>query len=310
MKRDRLKSHFGEQISQSTPANPLVSIGIPVYNAEGTIAACIESALAQTYENFEILISDNASSDATPKICERYQKLDNRIRYFRQDQNIGALNNFNYVLEASKGVFFRWLASDDVISSNSISESIKSLERNANFVACAAPTFFDYEYINGQNPIEFKLDGSQYLRIQNFFRQPGRSHGLFYSLIRRDALFTFPYFSEDFFAWDWCLVLFLLAKGPIGFANSSLLVLGSNGASSTNAIYDNYGLTGIKRILPFWQFSIRTMQSGQNWSIAARLLLFVNLLVFNLMNLLKEFRIVRHKLGKIRSLVKNSLSKY
>ena len=305
-----MKSHFGEQISQSTPANPLVSIGIPVYNAEGTIAACIESALAQTYENFEILISDNASSDATPKICERYQKLDNRIRYFRQDQNIGALNNFNYVLEASKGVFFRWLASDDVISSNSLFESIKSLEQNTKIVACAAPTLFDYEILNNQAPIEFILDGSEYSRIRSFFSQPGRSHGLFYSLIRRDALFTFPYFSEDFFAWDWCLVLFLLAKGPIGFANSSLLVLGSNGASSTNAIYDNYGLTGIKRILPFWQFSIRTMQSGQNWSIAARLLLFVNLLVFNLLNLLNEFKIVRHKLGKIRSLVKNSLSKY
>jgi glycosyltransferase involved in cell wall biosynthesis len=309
MKRDSSAIAAIQQILESNSTLPLVSIGIPVYDAESTIASCIESALAQNYMNLEILISDNASTDATSQICKKYQRSDNRIRYFKQDQNIGALNNFNFVLEESNGVYFRWLGSDDVISSNSISESIKSLERNANFVACAAPTFFDYEYINGQNPIEFKLEGSQYLRIQNFFRQPGRSHGLTYSLIKRDLLLRYPLLGKDFFGWDWCLVLFLLSNGSITFAHSASLILGSNGASSTNAIYDHYGLKGLKRVFPFLKFTAMTIYSGGAWTKGARALLYLNLVVFNLMNLLKEFRIVRYKVSTIRSLAMDLLTK-
>lgn len=289
---------------------PLVSIGIPVYNAESTIATCIESALAQNYANLEILISDNMSTDATSQICKKYQESDNRIRFFKQDQNIGALNNFNFVLAASKGVYFKWLGSDDVISSNSVSESVKVMERNTHFVACAAPTFFDYEHTNGQNPIEFKLEGSQYSRIQNFFAQPGRSHGLTYSLIKRDLLLRYPIIGKDFFGWDWCLVLFLLSIGPIAFAQSTSLILGSNGASSTNAIYGQYNLIGLRRILPFWRFTVLTIQSGKEWAAGARFLLYLKLVTFNVINLLKEFRTARQKIGKVKSLAVNFLTKY
>ena len=300
MKKDNSTIPMDEIVSESTQIFPLVSIGIPVYNAESTIAACIESALAQNYANFEILISDNPSTDATSEKCKLFQNSDKRIRYFRQDRNIGGLNNFNFVLQESKGFYFRWLGSDDVISSNSLSECVMNLKRNKSLVACAVPSIFDYEHLRGQNPIDFELEGSQSARIKSFFKQPGRSHGILYGLIKRDVLITYPSITHDFFAWDWCLVLFLLSKGPIASADATFLILGSSGASSTNKIYDLYGLTGLKRVFPFWRFSVKTVSSGEHWTKKTRVLIIIKLLLFNSKSLLTEFRIVRYKLAKMK----------
>src|SRR4051812_44240337 len=97
-----------------TEHTPLVSIGLPVYNGEKYIAEAIESLLSQDYTNIEIIISDNASTDNTPQICQQYQHKNPRIRYFRNDTNIGASNNFNRTFELSKGEFFMWAAYDDL----------------------------------------------------------------------------------------------------------------------------------------------------------------------------------------------------
>ena len=104
-----------------------------------------------------------------------------------------------------------------------------------------------------------------------------------------------------FFGWDWCLVLYLLSNGPIAFAQSASLILGSNGASSTDAIYRQYNLIGLKRVLPFWRFTVLTIQSGKEWAVGARFLLYLKLVAFNLKNLCKEFRIVRQILAKINN---------
>jgi len=310
MKRINSNFHSGAPFSKSSSKNPLVSIGIPVYNAESTITACIESALAQNYANFEILISDNASYDATSEICKMFQKRDGRIRYFRQNQNIGGVNNFNFVLEKSKGYYFKWLAADDVISSNSLTESLKSLDSNIDYVACSTPSLFDYEHLRAQAPIKYMLEGSQTSRIQEFFARPGRSHGLFYSLIKRDVLREFPFITHDFYAWDWCLVLFLLSKGPITNADSAFLILGSKGVSSTNSNYSLLGITGIKRVMPFWKFNVKTINSGLHWTKRAKLLLLIKLVSFNSKNLLKELGVVRYKMSKIKRLATDFLNKH
>ena len=70
-------------------SNPKISIGIPVYNGEKFIRKCIESVLQQTYKNFELIISDNASTDSTPDICKEFLKKDNRITFVRQNENMG-----------------------------------------------------------------------------------------------------------------------------------------------------------------------------------------------------------------------------
>jgi glycosyltransferase involved in cell wall biosynthesis len=91
-----------------------VSLGLPVYNGERFVKHAIQSVLDQTFTDFELIISDNGSTDDTPDICEEFARKDSRIRYFRQEINIGAKANFNRVFEYSRGEYFKWVAADDV----------------------------------------------------------------------------------------------------------------------------------------------------------------------------------------------------
>ena len=93
---------------------PLVSIGLPVYNGDTSLRAALDCLLAQDYPNIELIISDNASTDTTPKICEEYSQNENRIKYFRSKENHGAIWNFNRVFELSAGKYFMWAAYDDI----------------------------------------------------------------------------------------------------------------------------------------------------------------------------------------------------
>jgi glycosyltransferase involved in cell wall biosynthesis len=97
---------------------PLVSIGMPVYNGEKYIRDAIDSILAQSFRNFELIISDNFSTDSTQKICETYLKKDTRIKYIKQPKNLGASSNFKFVLKKAVGEFFMWAAHDDFWDKN------------------------------------------------------------------------------------------------------------------------------------------------------------------------------------------------
>lgn len=93
--------------------NPKVSIGMPVYNGEKSIREALDSLLAQTFTDFELIISDNASTDGTEAICREYVERDPRIRYVRQSENRGPIANFQFVLEEAVGEYFMWAAHDD-----------------------------------------------------------------------------------------------------------------------------------------------------------------------------------------------------
>src|SRR5947209_1057476 len=108
---------------------PLVSIGLPVYNSERTLARAIESLLAQDHANLELIISDNASTDGTRAVCAHYAQQDSRIRYIRNATNIGMNANFFQVLQAARGPFFMWAAADDAWAAGFISRLLKELER-------------------------------------------------------------------------------------------------------------------------------------------------------------------------------------
>ena len=95
-------------------AAPRLSIGLPVYNGEKYITDSIEALLGQSYTDFELIISDNASTDSTGDICRRYEKEDSRVRYFRQPQNIGLAPNHNFVVHEARGELFKWAANDDL----------------------------------------------------------------------------------------------------------------------------------------------------------------------------------------------------
>jgi hypothetical protein len=89
-------------------AAPRLSIGLPVYNGEKYLTESLDALLGQSFEDFELIISDNASTDDTARICKRYMKQDCRIRYIRQQRNIGAAPNHNFVVGQAAGELFKW----------------------------------------------------------------------------------------------------------------------------------------------------------------------------------------------------------
>jgi glycosyltransferase involved in cell wall biosynthesis len=93
-------------------STPIVSIGLPVYNGEKSIERALKSILAQDFEDFELIISDNASTDGTGRICETYAKRDHRITYTRNETNIGVSPNHDRVFKLSRGKYFAWSAHD------------------------------------------------------------------------------------------------------------------------------------------------------------------------------------------------------
>ena len=114
---------------------PKISIGIPVYNGEELIEKTLNSILKQTYQDFEVIISDNASTDSTQDICKNYVKIDKRIKYHRQPKNMGPYWNFNYVLEQALGEYFTWFAIDDLHTETFLEKNLRILEENSNVVA-------------------------------------------------------------------------------------------------------------------------------------------------------------------------------
>ena len=123
-------------ISKFNHQVPRVTIALPVYNGENYVRKALDSLLAQSYEDFEILIGDNASTDNTQNICQSYAKQDARIQYFRNDTNIGAAANYNRLFERARGEFFKWAAHDDVCSPDYLKSCVEKLDSDASVVLC------------------------------------------------------------------------------------------------------------------------------------------------------------------------------
>lgn len=121
---------------------PLVSIGMPVYNGGRYIERAIESLRAQTLGDFELIISDNASTDDTRSLCERYVQLDPRIRYLRQPENIGAPRNYNVLVHEARGTYFKWSAASDEVAPDFLAKCVSALEADGGAVLAFGHTRF------------------------------------------------------------------------------------------------------------------------------------------------------------------------
>ena len=111
-------------------SEPLVSVAMPLYNAAAHLPAALGLIRSQTYANLEIILCDNASTDATPEICEQAARDDARIRVIRQPRNLGPTPNFNRGLAEKRGELFMWAAHDDEKSLEFVAECVAALERN------------------------------------------------------------------------------------------------------------------------------------------------------------------------------------
>jgi glycosyltransferase involved in cell wall biosynthesis len=115
---------------------PRVSIGLPVYNGENYVSEAIESILHQTFSDLELIICDNASTDRTETICRGYAAADPRVRYHRNERNLGHARNFNRTLELARGEYLKHAAHDDVLAPTFIERCVAALDANPDAVLC------------------------------------------------------------------------------------------------------------------------------------------------------------------------------
>lgn len=122
-----------------TRTAPRVSVGLPVYNGERYLAEALGSLLDQSYGDFELVIGDNGSTDATEEICRDFAARDPRIRYHRHPENLGAARNYNFVFEESRGELFRWAAHDDRAERDFLLRCVEALDASGPGVVLAYP---------------------------------------------------------------------------------------------------------------------------------------------------------------------------
>src|SRR6267143_3848257 len=117
---------------------PLLSIGLFVYNGERFLEETLDSILSQTFTDFELIISDNASTDSTGEISEAYVRRDSRIRYYRGEKNMGAGWNVRRVYELATGKYFKQAAVDDLLEPDFLRRCVEVLERDPDCVVAYA----------------------------------------------------------------------------------------------------------------------------------------------------------------------------
>jgi glycosyltransferase involved in cell wall biosynthesis len=113
---------------------PRLTIGLPVYNGERILGEALDALLGQTYEDFELIVSDNASTDGTADICRRYAEQDSRIRYVRQPRNIGLVPNHIYLMEQARGELFKWASYDDLYARDLLTRCVEALDDDPDVV--------------------------------------------------------------------------------------------------------------------------------------------------------------------------------
>lgn len=173
---------------------PCVSIGMPVYNGEQFIRDAIDSILAQTFTDFELIISDNASTDRTPEICRAYAAKDKRIRYYQNQKNKGAAWNYNHVFALAKGEYFKWAAHDDVLAPEFLARCVEVLEKHPSVVLCHAKVRFINAQGNMLADYTIKLKTQAKKPHRRFAALIRMHHWCFdvFGLIRADALKKTP----------------------------------------------------------------------------------------------------------------------
>ena len=169
---------------------PRVSVGVPVYNGERYLAQTLDSLLSQTFDDFEIIVCDNASTDLTETICRTYAAQDARIRYVRNVVNLGASENYRRVLELSSGEYFRWANSDDLSSPEALARCVKILDQEPAVVLSYPKTTLIDDHGNFISEYEDGLNLQSphaYERFAQAFTNVGLVH-VIYGLMRSKAL--------------------------------------------------------------------------------------------------------------------------
>jgi glycosyltransferase involved in cell wall biosynthesis len=128
----------GTAVAENGSKAPKVSIGLPVHNGARYVRETMDSILSQDYADLELIIGDNGSTDATPSICREVAASDDRVRYLRSDENLGASWNFNRLVAEARGEYFKWAPHDDIVGPGYLHGCVEVLDENPGVVLCHA----------------------------------------------------------------------------------------------------------------------------------------------------------------------------
>lgn len=194
---------MSETAMRRPAAVPRLSLGMPLYNAERYVAQAFEGLLAQDFADFEIVVSDNASTDRTWEICEEYARRDPRIRLYRNPENLGAAYNYNRTVDLARGPLFRWVAYDDVCAPTLLRRCVETLDAGPEAILAYPQTMLVDEHGAAIRPYRDGLDlrsPRAYRRVARFARHWSLCNAVF-GVMRTDALRTTgrirPYPSSD-----------------------------------------------------------------------------------------------------------------
>jgi glycosyltransferase involved in cell wall biosynthesis len=175
----------------SSGRTPRVSIGLPVYNGEDYLAEAMDSILAQTSPDFELVVSDNASTDGTSEICRTYAARDPRVRVSRNERNLGAAPNYNRSFALSRGAYFKWMAHDDLLEPTFLERCSAALDADPDAILCQSLVRFIDAEGRSLGIYDSGLRGAGSPRASDRFAALAlSSHACtdFFGLIRRSAL--------------------------------------------------------------------------------------------------------------------------
>jgi len=260
---------------------PQISIGMPVYNGEKYICKALDSLLSQTYDNFELIISNNGSTDKTDAICREYEIKDTRIKYVRWEQNRGAIANFKFVLNEAVGKYFMWAACDDIRSIDYLELNCNFLEQNPDYVASTCPTRYEDGSFDQKRMGDGTLQGRRSARISDYFGC-WHANGRFYSLFRSDVLKNNPFISHDYLGSDWSIVLDVVSKGKTKRLDQGYVVLGRSGFSNSGKILKYYRKNFIHYIFPFYELVKSTIKICSYCPISVKIKVYIDLLKLNM----------------------------
>jgi glycosyltransferase involved in cell wall biosynthesis len=203
----------------------LVSIGLPVYNGARYLRSALDSLVAQDYEDFELIISDNASEDETEAICREFAARDPRVRYYRAERNMGPVWNAVRAYELARGEYFLLAAHDDLRHPECLSRCVAELERNQRALFCCMGVNFidvDGHDITDVFPVRSlrPVGATPHERLRALARSTFWIDS--YSLMRTPALGETT-FGQDLWGGDILIVTALCLRGEVAIAPEPLL---------------------------------------------------------------------------------------
>ena len=252
---------------------------MPVYNGEKFIREALDSLLAQTFTDFELIISDNASTDGTESICREYAEKDARIRYVRQIENKGAIANFKFVLDEAKAEYFMWAAHDDMWGENFIKNNREYLKVNSHCVGSISKSRIENDDMPrsvGYYPIIGKSFND---RIFDFISNPG-SNARFYALYHANILKKIRISDFFYIGGDWGVIVEILKNGCICLSGNEVNFFKRKGISSDPVkMFDSFRTDSTELFFPLWKLSKYLIKETGNIS---KLKMFIILLRRNL----------------------------